>query len=319
MTLHLLQNGYPKSGNQWLYEILTRTLTAANMPRRSFLEQLPIAAELKKMNLGLEGEAHKDVISIEEQGCFIQVRSVFRWPIEDLEKYINQSSHVWSHSPWAGKTSEVYRRFDKVIYILRDPRDVACSFSRFMFSEYNLSHRPHRWSDPTDWLTSNYESILMQWQNHVVPHFKHAEAMNLHVVFYENLYRDFDHEYSRLLDYLGIDINEDTKEVIKDAVSFGTMKDRYAEHLQKGGFGGWKKRLTDNQVDLCGNRIGPLLKAIGYPVTRDDEYSHYLAPPASLPQLIPDASCTPSAAQKRSRLWDTSIRQAYSSLKKRLR
>ena len=320
--LHVLQNGYPKCGNQWLYEIITRALAAAGLPQSSYLSQLPVSDGLQKLDMlhGKQGrEAQKDVISIEEHGCFVQVRSVFRWPINDLDDYVDQCSHVWSHSAWTSKTADVYGRFEKVIYILRDPRDVACSMSRFMFAEYNLLHRPHGYSDPDSWLADNFESMLKQWQDHVIPHLVQAEAMNLHIIFYENLYRDFDHEFSRLLNYLGISLNDSDITAIRDDVSFGTMKNQFSEHLQKGGFGGWKKRLSDRQVDLCAGRLGALLKSIGYPVTRNDEYGRHLAQPASLSQVISDTAIPSFAANKRSRLWDTTIRQAYGAIRKRLR
>ncbi|NJM16702.1 MAG: sulfotransferase domain-containing protein, partial [Bacteroidales bacterium] len=37
----------------------------------------------------------------------------------------------------------VFPKFDKIVYIVRDPRDVALSMARFQFTPYMQTYYPH--------------------------------------------------------------------------------------------------------------------------------------------------------------------------------
>ena len=52
--MHIIQNGYPKSGNLWLYRILTEILEAAGVPARSFISSHVAYPGFKQMEFDVD-------------------------------------------------------------------------------------------------------------------------------------------------------------------------------------------------------------------------------------------------------------------------
>ena len=152
--LRILQSGMEKSGNYWLWKIIQSVLTDAGMSTQTFIETQPIHALAKTWELSFTEQADIDVIDIEETGLFYRISSVFRMPLlaVDVDAYLSQASHVWTHSFYCARSDEIFPKFDKVVYIVRDPRDVALSMNRFQFTPYMQTYNPGPFASPEDHL-----------------------------------------------------------------------------------------------------------------------------------------------------------------------
>jgi aryl sulfotransferase len=266
--LSWLQIGLSKSGNLWLYHILQKTRLAAGLPSKSFIQDQPIYPIAETWDLSFPEQASIDTLVINPTQSLYRISSIFQMPIEDIDAYIRQTSHVWTHSFFGPLSAKIYPKFEKLVYITRDPRDVAISLSRFAFTAYRLKHFPSGAKNPHDFLEKNLIETLKQWAGHVGGHLLEKERFNIHFVFYENLMSNFSKEYDDLLKYLGIRLNASQREQIEKEVHFETMKVERSQHLRKGRSGQWSEILSRTQCRKAEKIAGPLLDLLNYPDPR---------------------------------------------------
>lgn len=262
----LLQVGVAKSGNFWLYKILQSVAIHGGIEQRSFIKNHPIHERAKAWELSYAGQADIDVLDIERENCFCRIGSVFREPIGDMGSYIRQCSHVWTHSEFCNRSALVLPRFDKVIYIVRDPRDVSVSEAKFAFTPYMKKYYPHDEKNAKEYLAHRLEGIMRHWVRHVGGYLHHKDKLNIHFVFYERLLHSFDSELSNLLDFLGLELGSDAINDIKAEVDFSTMKRENPRHVRKGLSGEWARVLTDRQKRQSLRIAGSMLELLNYSV-----------------------------------------------------
>ena len=158
--MRILQAGVPKSGNFWLYRLLRSITRESGMEHRSFIQEHPIYEIARELELGFAGQADVDCLNIEPEACYCRINggAVFYERIGDIDEYVSRCSHVWTHSPICQRSFDVLRKFDKVIYIIRDPRDVAVSMSQWVFTPYFVKYYPpHYEKRPTSYLKHKHE------------------------------------------------------------------------------------------------------------------------------------------------------------------
>ncbi|NEP47126.1 MAG: sulfotransferase domain-containing protein, partial [Okeania sp. SIO2H7] len=163
----------------------------------------------------------------------------------------------------------IMQKFDKVIYIVRDPRDVSISWSNFIFTPYVRRYFPFFTVDETNsetYVNKNLTTIVSDWMNHVGGYLKHQKDLNIHFVFYERLLHDFDRELEKILAYLGIELDKKARGEIKEKVSFNSMKQDSPNHIRKGQLAQWVNILTDAQKEEVLQMATPLLKLLNYPL-----------------------------------------------------
>lgn len=264
--VRVLQAGLAKSGNYWVYNILKQCLQQAGLPHSSFIQQQPIHRVAQNWELSYDEQADIDVLDITDKGCFYRISSIFRHPITDLDAYLQDTTHVWSHSAFCNACRRVFSKFDKAVYIVRDPRDAALSHARFMLTPYMKTYYPNDIESKQEYLEKRLEGKLRRWMQHVGPYVAHAEELDLHVVFYERFLLDFDNELDRLLEYLGISLDEDERRAVQEAVTFQSMKEQDPEHVQQGKAGKWCEQMTSAQKRRSEAVAGPLMEKLGYPL-----------------------------------------------------
>lgn len=229
-----LQVGRAKSGNYWLYKILKNIQLEAGINRRSFIKQHPIYPIAREWQLSHDEQAEIDVLDVEDEGYFYRISSVFRMPVQDIDSYLGETTHVWTHSGCAGRTDELLSKVDRTVYIVRDPRDAAVSLSKFMFTPYMQTFFPSEYSDSEEYLREQFENQLLGWARHVAGYLSRAGERDIHLVFFERLLHDFESELDRLLDHLGVELSRDQRSTIGERVSFSTMKSDNPQHVRKG-------------------------------------------------------------------------------------
>lgn len=274
--MKILQNGYPKSGNYWLYKIIDNIFSQANLNKQSFIKNHPIYQLAKHWDLSYPQQAEIDMIDVLYIGTFYRVSSVFRRKIPDFSEYVNQTSHVWSHSNYCEKSADVFSHFDKVIYLIRDPRDVLVSAAKFAFTPYMQNYYPTFHDNPATYLDMELEILSNHWSNHVMEYLERFPFDNIYFIFYENLLMDFDHELDNLLRYLEIDLSESQKQEIKDLTKFKTMKANSPNHVNKANLYNWKNILTAKQKQRVLDQIYPVLELLNYPIDDAEEKRPHL-------------------------------------------
>jgi len=264
----ILQAGVPKSGNYWLYSIIKNILASAGNEHRSYIQQHPIQERAKNWQLSFAGQSEMDFLTIEGGRCYCRLSGVFREEITDINDYIEQCSQVWTHSPLNPLSQSIIPKFDKIIYIIRDPRDVAISYSKFAFTEHKLKNgAPHYEQSPETYLGNRIEEMTRQWVQHVGGYLKYRNELNIYPVFYERLLHSFDSELEGLLTYLKIELSSEEIAKIKHNVAFKTMKQQSPKHLRQGSSGQWQDKLSDRQQQKVVQVAAPMLDLLGYSTT----------------------------------------------------
>jgi aryl sulfotransferase len=264
----ILQAGTPKSGNFWLYKILQQIRQKAALPEHSFVRQQPIYPLAKEWDLSYPEQADIDMLDVGPGHFFYRISSIFRMPV-DLEKYVNQTCHIWTHSDFSPLCYRLFSLVDKVVYIIRDPRDRALSETRFAFTPYMLKYYPHGQPDPERYLNSYFEQIMHHWVWHVGNYLLQRSEVPIHFVFYERLLHDFPAELQRLLDYLEISLDDEGKEAIGRAVHFSSLQKGHANHVRKGKSNRWKQQLSEAQKAKARQLAGPLMSLLHYPLEEE--------------------------------------------------
>lgn len=263
-TMRLLQGGVPKCGNFWLYQIIQNIFRAAGREPVSHIERHPIYPIAQTWDLNFPGQERIDVLEITDLQYAYRISSVFKMPIDDIQNYVAQTEHVWTHSPVCKKSGEVFKLFDKKVYIIRDPRDRALSAARYYCSEYMLKYFPQEEKDPEMFLQKNLEQLMGEWVWHVWDHLRLSHEFNIHIVFYENFLDDFQKELSGLLEYLEVELSSAQRQRLEAELRFSRQKKKNPKHLIKGTAGYWKKKLTEPQIQKTRAIAGPLMRFLNY-------------------------------------------------------
>ena len=277
--MKILQAGYPKSGNYWFYKILKNVFTEAGINRKSFIQNHPVYPIAKTWELSYPEQADIDMIDILYTGVFFRISSVFRRKIDNPEQYVSKCSHVWTHANYCERSKSVFRLFDKVIYIIRDPRDMILSTVKFAFTPYMQKYYPTPYKTPEEYLNNEIINLTRHWSNHVLEYL--INARSVYYIFYENLLLNFDKELNNLLQFLDLELSKDQQEKIKMNTSFQSMKASSPNHVRKAKLYGWKDKLDGDYKAIIKEYAGPLLQLLHYPLYDDDDQLPFLSPDTS--------------------------------------
>ena len=262
--MKILQWGYTKSGNFWLYNIIDLILFEANIEKKSFIKSHPKYNEISKNKLSYNNQADIDNILIENDKVSVVSSSIFKEKISDFDGFLDQTTHVWSHSTWTKKSAEIYKKFDKIVYVARDPRDVCISMSKFHFTDYGREYLTSNEKNYKQYLSNRLPGLLLSWVNNVGYHLFHQKEFDIYIIFFENLLLDVDKELRSLIKYLGVHLSEDQIESIKNKISFQTMKKDNPSHVRKGGYNKWPREFNDSQKNISLKITSKLLKILNY-------------------------------------------------------
>ena len=263
--MKILQIGAPRSGNFWLWRILQAIIDRAELPNGSVVRSHPVHRAVDDLALSHDRQSDIDMIDILPSRTVWRISSVWRMPLEDVGDYIDRVDHVWTHSRFCDRSPEVFREFDRIVYICRDPRDRALSSARFAFTPYMRRYYPHGEPDPETWLDHRYGEHLRDWKWHVFDHLRYRRRFDIHFVFYEQLLHDFDRALADLLTYLGVDLSASARESIRRAVAFENMNRRHPDHVRRGQSEKWRDQLDGARLRRAAEIAGSLMDLLGYP------------------------------------------------------
>ncbi|MCC9169033.1 sulfotransferase domain-containing protein [Pontibacter harenae] len=276
--MKILQGGAPKCGNFWLYQIIQQLLERTGRDFTSFIQKQPIYDLAKEWDLNYPSQASIDVLDVTDLQYSYRISSIYRRPIENIQDYVAQTNHVWTHSPICKRSGELLNLFDKKVYIIRDPRDRAISASKYYTSGYMLKYFPQEEKDASRFLEKNFEQLMLEWVWHVYDHLRLSQQYNIHITFYESFLLGFQQELDGLLQYLEVNLPANERDELQEAMSFATLKKQNPKHLKKGQSGYWMEQLTDEQIEKAEVIAGPLIRFLKYPSDRGQEMPFPIVP-----------------------------------------
>ena len=260
--MNVLQSGYPKSGNYWLFCIIELSMAEAGIRPCSFIMGQPIYQVARHWELSFPGQAGIDMINCDFVNYYYEIAPMYKRRIVDVEAYVAACSHVWTHAGWMPKLMpKLYWLFDKVVHIIRDPRDA-------FLSRIDQTRTPFyaREFGPAPGIRDKLSVHCIAWASHT----KRWLDSDAHVVEFENLVTEFDAEYGRLLKYLGLDLSTEARARVAEAVSLQAMKMTGGHHINKGRAWRWPTEMSaEDNARVVDQRvgIGAMLTAVGYPLT----------------------------------------------------
>jgi hypothetical protein len=174
-------------------------------------------------------------------------------------------------SPRIIKSHDLYNAtFPKVIYLVRDGRDVYVSYYYYKLKQLAEGATFSDFLRLENVYPSTWSQHIRSWLDETRP------LQNLHVVRYEDLLENAETVLLRLMDFVGITVSTDT---IRDAIEnsrFDKMRKidqtkgrKYKptgsdEFVRKGKAGTWQEEFSDSDKEYFKEVAGDLLVMLGY-------------------------------------------------------
>ncbi|XP_041378163.1 sulfotransferase family cytosolic 1B member 1-like [Gigantopelta aegis] len=217
---------YPKSGTHWIWEMV-RFLLAGN----TTLEV------------------------VEKDDGFIEIFPQDFFDALPSPRALN--THYWFDK----LPTEVLEKKPKIVFLLRNPKDVAVSYfhhhtSLFDYYQYSGSwqnYLPLMLEGKVDY--NSWFDYVLQWEKAIKDH----PELPIHIIYYEDYKEDVLREVKKLSQFLGKDYNETFLKNVCEACRFQTMR-KSKGHLElnekgnpvmyrKGEVGDWKNWFTVAQSE----------------------------------------------------------------------
>ena len=149
---------------------------------------------------------------------------------------------IKTHELWSCETG---------IYVVRDPRDVYCSFSRYQ------THLKGRLVSAEDLISdpASFADYCFSWTDHLLSWRKPG----VHVLKYEDLLSDPIGAMKAALSFFAIDVLE-----IGTIPDWSQLNAGCHWYYQVGKAGRWKMELPQVAIDLCEQVNGKAMRELGY-------------------------------------------------------
>ena len=217
---------YPKSGNTWvrcLLEAYRRggTLDINDMRITSADGGATIVQGVSPMPLGQLGFRGEMMLR----------------PAAMLNLFARLSKPIWIKSHFANIQPDGLpcciqpELTERAVYVVRDPRSVLPSFSRFFNHPMDVAVRSMACKDFTIGGTETHAmTLISSWSNHVAS-WTGEKEFPVHIVKYEDLQKDAGKELTEILTFLGTEVDED---LIKKAVSASDISNLKKDEKENG-------------------------------------------------------------------------------------
>lgn len=300
--MKVLQIGTPRSGNLWLWKIIEEIGKRAGVERKRFITSHPAYDSLRSKGAIQSSYGDIDVLEITPWGSsfVFDIPQLVSVPIRSLDDYLRETWHVWTHSHWNENTPGVTARFDKVLYVVRDPRDALLSYSRFIFSPFLRSVRHPQAASSHDYVNRYLAAHAKEWVRHVGGYLIHAKDIPVHFVFYERLLSDLPGEVRAIIDFLGLKVAAGEEEAIAKELDFAAMNRQDPHHCSVGARNQWVKSFAPEECARYDGIAGDMIRILGYRLCRETDNNSDSIPLPSAPRTIPSALVS-AAIQKASR------------------
>lgn len=237
---------YPKTGTTWLREVTRciRNYGDEKLMKASKLMELPFFGYL-------------------EAGTKVKF---------DVVNALPMKKRIWgTHLTGDNVNVEEYFKSGlKVIYVMRNPKDMAVSLKKFFqnmgwLNGPNLSpYFPQPWDEFVKRLADGNMPMQMKYgewyPQHIRSWMKYKNNKNFHYLFYEDMKKDPELEIARLAEFMEVTLTKEDISKIKEMTSFDTMKKANfqvsdVQMFRKGGVGNWKEHFTVAQSEYFDQKM----------------------------------------------------------------
>ena len=271
---------YPKSGNTWVRMFLKSYLrqnnekfSINNMQISSHIQKFPNIDQLIKSNIN-----YTNFDEIIKNSLFLQQRI----------NLTNKSSIFKTHSALYKIKNFKFTDIDNtngVIYIVRDPRDVAVSYSHHMNKSIDETIKNMSISTNGELQTYNEKqfriTLMGSWSDNYNS-WKNFKAVNPLIIKYEDMKNNTKEEFTKIVKYLenlGItQTNDDKIQASIDQTNFEKLKSEEIENgfaerpidnkkmnfFRKGKVGEWKEILNQKQSSNIEKLFKKEMSDLGY-------------------------------------------------------
>lgn len=267
---------YPKSGNTWCRVFLSNYLFGGDAPVSiNSLKDIPFAS-----GRGLV-DHYYGVNSSEmtEEEAWDFRRELFRIIHENSEGIkIIKAHEAYSRNALANFFADEITA--GVVYVVRNPLDVAVSLANHMNEPVDhivdyMADEGFRMSIPGEKWKSQFPQSLLSWSSHVKSWTEEYPGI-VHMIRYEDLSRNPEREFSRLLTYLNQVPDEKRLERAIKFSSFQSLQaqearegfcEKFADSkvfFREGKSGSWQRLLSPDQVTRVRENHEMMMKKMEY-------------------------------------------------------
>lgn len=253
---------YPKSGNTWLRVFLSNLFS--DTAHEIHINQLGLSSISSNRSIidSYLGIHSSELTAKEIDNLRPQV-------YEELSKDTEGIAYVKTHEAWTlnSKGNPIFsKEFTKgVIYIIRNPLDIAISFSFHNNEPIDqtislLNNEVSTICEAKDRLSIQTRQVLGSWSTHVSSWIEHSE-LPLHVVRFEDMVDHPLRTFKGVIDFLHLEYGDSEIMSAVKKSSFETLKamearDGFKERgiyseafFRKGTPNQWKSELSSNQIN----------------------------------------------------------------------
>ncbi|XP_062429648.1 sulfotransferase 6B1-like [Rhea pennata] len=243
--------GYPKSGTNWVGQILTDLVTIS-----------------EKKNQDEENSVNEEELEFP----YLEIGDVEKY--ERMNKLTSRRV-ILTHLLPDNLPRSVFKNKAKILLLIRNPKDVATSFYHF---SNGLSSIPsyETWNDfITDFMIGrmpwgSYFDFVSEWN-------KHVDDENIMPITYEELKENQVLGVKNIAAFFGISLTEEELQSVTERSSFQSMKENSLKThgalgsilFRKGGVSDWKSLFNEDQNQemdkafeehIAGTKLGAKLK-----------------------------------------------------------
>lgn len=241
---------YPKTGTTWTQEIMY----------------------LIQSNLDLSTAKSKD---LSQRFPYVEhARTDF-----NFVKHMPSPRLLKSHLPYSLLPPDIHDKQCKIVYVTRNPRDVAVSYYHFacMLAETGYKGTFDQFFERFINNRATYSPFL----NHNLEFWNHRNDANILFLFYEDMQQDIVNNIKKVAEFLGRSLTDDEISSIKDHCSFKKMAEsktvglsssdtvtgKGAGFFRKGKVGDWKNYFSAEQISRLDKKVADVLGESGLSYT----------------------------------------------------
>lgn len=273
---------FPKSGNTWFRIFLANLAAGENGP-----------ADINNLDErgGIASSRHEF-----EAATLLDSGFVTHDDIEELRREVYARAHAACQEQRWIKVHDAYTLTPsgqpmfgipgtRVVYLVRDPRDVAISFAHHQASTVDqainwMSNPDWAMCEPRKGLANQLRQRLLGWSGHVA---SWIDQTDLPITFlrYEDTSADPLRNFSAALEFAGrTAMPEDIARAIRHAdlselqrqereKGFGERNPRSKSFFRSGQVGGWREVLSAEQVARIEEAHGAMMRRLGYALSSE--------------------------------------------------
>jgi aryl sulfotransferase len=268
---------YPKSGNTWMRAFLANYLESEDEP-----------ADINNLRIGGIASS-RDVFDV---WVGVEASDLTSEEVERFRSLALQYAARASRKPVYMKIHDAFTVDDNqqpiippdvtagVIYIIRNPLDVAVSFAHHNSTTiekmvHNLSTDNFTLAKGIGHLDNQLPQKLLSWSSHVRS-WVDDSGLDVHVVRYEDMLNSPDDTFRGVLQFIGQKIEPERLRQALEYSSFNSLKKQESEKgfvekapsaesfFRQGRSGGWRQVLKDEQADDIIEKNQDVMQRFGY-------------------------------------------------------